>query len=421
LKAGTNRILIGSQGKDQEVLASRTGRRLLQALPVLLISLVVLSLTVPMVLAQEYQPRRPRNLFEFLFGSRERVIEQRRPERPAARPRQRTKSAKARARPPAEPETPVVEKSQTARTVLVVGDFMGNGLAEGLTAAFAQSPEITVVDRTKGSSGFAREDFFDWPNEIKGVIEAEKPAAIVVMLGSNDRQQMRVGEVREQPLTEAWTREYEARSTALATAMQASKVPFVWVGQPSFKPKKMLSDMLAFNDIYRKAVEGAGGTFVDIWDGFVDENGAFVTNGPDINGQPVRLRSNDGINLSKAGKRKMAFYAEKPLYKILGIAPSGAPVPGVAALPQAGPQSRMPVDRTLPVSLNDPELDGGAELLGQKIEKKSKARTAAERLAIEGIAPEAAPSGRADDFKPSASPAAPAAPPAAETTGALRR
>ena len=89
--------------------------------------------------------------------------------------------------------------------------------------------------------------------------------------------------------------------------------------------------MLAFNDIYRKAAEGAGAEFVDIWDGFVDENGAYVSTGPDINGQPVRLRAGDGINLSKAGKRKVAFYAEKPLNKLLGeIA-----MPGVAAFAPA--------------------------------------------------------------------------------------
>ena len=40
---------------------------------------------------------------------------------------------------------------------------------------------------------------------------------------------------------------------------------------------------------------------MDIWDGFVDENGAYVSTGPDINGQPARLRAGDGINLTKAG------------------------------------------------------------------------------------------------------------------------
>ncbi|TIM80838.1 MAG: DUF459 domain-containing protein, partial [Mesorhizobium sp.] len=74
----------------------------------------------------------------------------------------------------------------------------------------------------------------------------------------------------------------------------------------------------------RSTAESHGGEFVDIWDGFVDEEGAFVTSGPDINGQPVRLRTDDGIRVSKAGKRKLAFYAEKPLLKILGMtAPPG--------------------------------------------------------------------------------------------------
>ena len=66
--------------------------------------------------------------------------------------------------------------------------------------------------------------------------------------------------------------------------------------------------------------EAAGGTFVDVWDGFVDEAGKFVITGSDVNGQQVRLRGSDGINLTKAGKRKLAFYAEKDIRKILGDA-----------------------------------------------------------------------------------------------------
>lgn len=380
----------------------------LHAISALLIALTVLAVAAPPLFAQE-QPRRPRNLLEFLFGSRDRTYIEPRRQQPVARPRIRAKSAKARPRAPSEPTIEAVEKLETARTVLVVGDFMGSGLAEGLDAVFAQNPEIRVIDRTKGSSGFAREDFYNWPEEIKALIETEKPATIVVMLGSNDRQQMRIGQSREQLLTENWTKEYQTRSTALATAISERKIPFIWVGQPSFKSKKMLSDMLVFNDVHRQAAEAAGGTFVDIWDGFVDENGAYVTNGPDINGQPVRLRSNDGINLSKAGKRKVAFYTEKPLNKILGIGggPAGA---GIAALPEAGPQSRVPVDRTLPVALDDPELDGGTELLGLKATPKTDAKTAAERLVVEGLAPDPTP-GRADDFfgRPLPAPAATAA------------
>ena len=232
------------------------------------------------------------------------------------------------------------------------------------TAAYAQNPDIKIIDRSDGSSGFVRSDFHDWPADIKMLIEAEKPAAVVIMMGANDRQQMKIGDTKEPPLSDNWTKEYQARTDALVAAIKQRSLPFVWVGLPAFKSAKVSSDLIAFNDIYRKSAESVGGAFVDIWDGFVDENGAFVMNGPDMNGQPVRLRGSDGISLSKPGKRKVAFYVEKPLNKLLGS--DTAPATG---LPEtAGPTApvNIYVDRTAPMAINDPELDGGQQLLGLK-------------------------------------------------------
>ena len=318
------------------------------------------------------------------------------------------------------PQAPVVVKRLDARVVLVVGDFLGSGLAEGLTTAFSENPGIRIVDRTSGSSGFVRDDFYNWPEKIIELIDTEKPAAIVVMLGTNDRQEMLVGEVEETVRSENWTKEYGARTQALAKAIAEKKVPFLWVGVPAFKSSKMLLDMLAFNDIYRAAASSVGAEFVDIWDGFVDENGAYMSNGPDINGQPARLRAADGINLARPGKRKVAFYAEKPLYKLLGETPPTA-VPGSSAPTAQSPSSAVssmaaiaapaqdmdvvvdslddmgPIDPGRPVALRSPALDGGTELLGEVAEPRRGARTPGEKLAIEGIAPPSLP-GRADDF-----------------------
>ncbi|RUM97586.1 DUF459 domain-containing protein [Pseudaminobacter arsenicus] len=340
-----------------------------------------------------------------------------------ARPKARTKTRRATTRPsePRQPvvvETPEVEKLADARTVLVVGDFLSGGLAEGLENVYAENPRVRIADRSNGSSGFVRDDFFDWPKEIGPLIEAEKPAAIVVMLGSNDRQQMRVGKTREAPRSENWIKEYERRTEAFAKVVSTHKVPFIWVGVPAFKSSKMTSDMLAFNDIYRNASEKVGAEFVDIWDGFVDENGAFVISGPDINGQPVRLRSNDGINLTKAGKRKLAFYAEKPLNKILGEAATAGAAASAPALPVLAPDApATPVDRTVPISLSDPELDGGTELLGAP--GAAPAGLPDKKHAVSKTTPEALP-GRADDFTwPRRIPPVAAAP--TETTTVIRR
>lgn len=305
--------------------------------------------------------------------------------------------------PAAAPAAPAIEKAEDASRVLVVGDFLAGGLAEGLAAAYEQNADVLVVNRSNGSSGLVRDDHYDWPANIGAVIEAENPAVVVVMIGSNDRQQMRVEGNREQPRSDAWTAEYERRVTALAKAARDRDLPLVWVGNLPFRPGAMSSDMIAFNDIYRRIVTDAGGEFVDVWDGFVDENGAFAANGPDMNGQPAQLRASDGINVTRQGRRKIAFYVEKPLARLLE---TGADTPGLVRLDPDGelPGGESPgvipavIDRTAPVAIDDLGLDTAAGLLGASLTRPDgEARTSAERLAREGVAPAAAP-GRADDF-----------------------
>ncbi|MFB9344929.1 DUF459 domain-containing protein [Aminobacter aganoensis] len=410
--------------------SSRSGKvalRLTMPLVAAAITLTAIASTAPSpAIAQEGILRRW-SLRDLFMPRRERVdpyILEQPQDQPRKKIRKTPRKPKATAgnvSRPAEPVVPVIEKAADARVVLVIGDFLGGGLAEGLGTVFAENAKIRVVDRTNGSSGFVREDHYNWPEQAKALIEQEKPAAIIVMMGSNDRQQMRVADNREPPMSPAWTKEYAARTEKLAKAIAETKVPFLWVGMPAFKSSKMSTDMLAFNDIYRAATEAAGSEFVDVWDGFVDENGAFVTSGPDINGQPVRLRSDDGINVTRAGKRKLAFFAEKPLNKLLGITPQGMEAVVPASLPQATPgELNVPVniDRTVPVSLSDPELDGGTELMGAQAAPKGDPRSPGEKLAVQGIAP-AAPPGRADDFSwpPKPLPAAQGT----ETTTAIRR
>ena len=360
------------------------------------------------------KPRR--GLLERIFGSNDDEEEQ--------LPPLATKSTRTKAKSRAgaadqvvrvqEPEA--LPKAETARPVLVIGDFMADGVAQGLVTAYSQNPDIEIVGRPNGSSGLVRSDFYDWPVESKALIETEKPVAVIIMVGANDRQQMKIGDTREPPMSESWLKEYEARTNALAAAIKERQLPFIWVGLPAFKSAKISSDLLTLNDIYRKSAENAGGTFVDIWDGFVDENGAFVMNGPDMNGQPVRLRGADGVSLSKAGKRKVAFYVEKPLNKLLGTEAAPALGPGPETVGPIAPAD-IYVDRTQPMAIDDPDLDGGEVLLGATTEPKNLTRTAAERLVVEGV-PSAPAPGRADDFGGAAPPvAAISAPPVAGVGG----
>ena len=376
-------------------------RHLLPAL-VAVVALAIADLSAMPAFAQD--GARPWSLRE-LFMPRNPRRSNPRSEAPpgvVARPRAKSPAARAARKPASpretQPEVVILPKAPDAKTVLVVGDFIAGGLSEGLNDVFAADPNVRIADRSNGSSGFVREDHFDWPGEITGIIEAEKPVAILVVIGANDRQQMRVGEVSQTLRSEGWMREYSARAANFASAVSQTHVPLVWVGTTPFKPSKAASDMLALNEIYRKVAADVGAEFIDVWEGFVDEKGAFVTTGPDISGQPVRLRAGDGINLTAAGKRKLAYYTEKTLRRLLGEGIGPMP-PGPAGIPtvSAEPGGPVPLDRTIPIALDDPALDGGAELLGASVAPASATRSANAKLTVENATP-AAVSGRADDF-----------------------
>ncbi|MFK0642036.1 MULTISPECIES: DUF459 domain-containing protein [unclassified Ochrobactrum] len=310
---------------------------------------------------------RPRTLFDLLFGSRQaqpqRQYQQPAPQRARPKPK-RPKPASPTSRPAsppaASPAVELVEKKPDAKKILVVGDFIGNGLAEGLDVAFASDPDLKVVSRINGSSGFVRNDHFDWPNNIGKILDEEKPAAVVVMIGSNDRQAITEKGMSLPPRSPEWNEEYQKRVAAFLKVINDKHFPLVWIGQPPFRPKGMSQDMLALNEIHRTATEKAGGKFADVWDGFVDEEGNFTQTGFDINGQTARLRGNDGINITSAGKRKLAFYAEKPLRAYLGGAKEeDRPLPATGTHDPS-----KPVDRVAPVSIRDIDKGESGVLLG---------------------------------------------------------
>src|SRR6202790_4089177 len=94
-------------------------------------------------------------------------------------------------------KAPPPEKRETVpeRNVLVLGDGMADWLAYGLEEAYAEQPDMGVIRRHKTFSGLIRYqpkgDPADWAAAAKGILATEKPDAIVVMLGLNDRMPMR--------------------------------------------------------------------------------------------------------------------------------------------------------------------------------------------------------------------------------------
>jgi len=376
------------------------------------------------------------------------------PESPWGPPRPQTFES-TRAPPPRKVETPPTE------TVLVIGDSLADWLGYGLEETFADTPDIGIVRKIKPYAGLvryeARNDAPDWSQAVKDVLAAEKPSAIVVMLGINDRLPLRdrappakgaaapaqgqgataqgqgaatqgqgatapaaspADTARpdgEQPAvaanepqrragsyyefhTDKWAELYDKRIDDMIAALKGKGVPVLWVGLPAIRGTRSTSDMSYLDELYRARAEKVGIPYVDIWDGFVDEAGRYAVQGPDFEGQIRRLRTADGVHFTKAGAVKLAHYVEHDLRRLLSshIVPVALPGPEEQAPKGSAVGARPAIGPVVPLAATGG--GEGGDLLGAPSHPVPAASDPlATRMLSRGDAI-AAPPGRADDF-----------------------
>jgi hypothetical protein len=386
------------------------------------------------------RPPPPRGFFSFpLFGNPGGGGDQYNPfYRPAPPPVESFKAP-----PPRKLDTP------PATTVMVIGDNMADWLAYGLEEVLSDTPDVGVVRNIRPTSGLvrydAKNDSLEWSGVVKDALVNEKPSAIVIMLGLNDRLPFRdkvppksppqsaqgaqpqaqdktaqppadaAKPDGEQPSiatsepqrqgppgsydfhTDKWAELYAKRIDDMIAALKSKGVPVLWVGLPAVYGTKSTSDMSYLDEIFRARAERAGIVYVDIWDGFVDESGRYVTQGPDFEGQIRRLRTGDGVHFTKFGAVKLAQYVAQDLRRVMSshVVPVALPAPeGAPAKPGAGP--RPAVGPVLPLTA-DTSVDSNNLLGDGGRSTPANADPMAVRVLTHGD-PIPAPSGRADDF-----------------------
>jgi hypothetical protein len=198
-----------------------------------------------------------------------------------------------------------------------------------------------------------------------------------------------------------WVELYTRKIEELVSILKSKGVPVLWVGLPAVRGTKGTSDMLFLDALYRDVAGKMGITYVDVWDGFVDDGGRFLQTGPDFEGQIRKLRSADGVYFTKAGARKLAHYTEREIRRVLAA----------RSLPLALPSDQSSPDNSVaikpgvagPRPLAGPVVPlvassvGTDELLGGSGSRPASVDALAARTLVKGE-PLPAPAGRADDF-----------------------
>ena len=132
-----------------------------------------------------------------------------------------------------------------------------------------------------------------------------------------------------------WVELYREKIDEMIGVLKSKGVPVLWVGLPAVRGPKATADTAFLDTLYRDAAGKAGITYVDVWDGFVDEAGRFLQQGPDFEGQIRRLRSNDGVYFTKAGALKLAHYVEREINRLLAARSAPIVLPTEPATPDA--------------------------------------------------------------------------------------
>jgi uncharacterized protein len=391
------------------------------------------------------QSRRSRGLFDW--------FEQPAQPQPERAPAPQVDYSKA---PPPKKADPKAESGVTT-PILVLGDAMADWLAYGLELAYADTPEIGIIRGHRTNSGLIRTEvrsdprgeYPDWPQAARDLIGAQKPKFVLMMIGINDRRRFRetgpaapasrvvkptpppvadgaaleldkpaapdnpretaaAAAAPEPPAvnrnlefrSDAWSEAYSRRIDDTIAALKTSGVPVFWVGLPPLRGQRAAADISFLNDLYRSRADKAGIIYIDVWDGFVDEDGRYAQFGPDVEGQTRRLRTGDGVYYTQAGARKLAHYVQREVQRWLSTpaAPVAVSVPeepkAEAATTRPGPHARPLVGPAVPLlAERGSETD---DLLGGNTRRPSSDAMAAKVLVQGEAIP--APAGRADDF-----------------------
>ena len=129
-----------------------------------------------------------------------------------------------------------------------------------------------------------------------------------MIIGINDRQEIRANGQTYNSLTSGWTEAYQARINEFLSKLRAARKPVIWVGLPPMSKSDYSTAMTQISALHKLAAFSGGAEFLDIYERFLGEDGKYSSYGPDVNGQNARMRKDDGIHFSTAGADKLAFY-----------------------------------------------------------------------------------------------------------------
>lgn len=190
--------------------------------------------------------------------------------------------------------------------ILVAGDSLSGYLGPAISEGLRGFPVDVIQDQRVGT-GLARPDVVDWPAELTAKMDTDTPDVVVLFIGGNDDQDLRVAD-GWLPLArhDEWKQEYQRRIAQLMDITARPGVSVYWIGLPAMGKRHLDAQVDTINSLIRTeaAARPHQVTYVSSGDALNDRDGRFTAYLPGDNGD-VKIRENDGVHPTMAGMKRI--------------------------------------------------------------------------------------------------------------------
>ena len=186
--------------------------------------------------------------------------------------------------------------------VVVVGDSLAQGVGSFAERVFKPSL-VDVVKQGRISTGLARTDYFNWPAQMRLIVDRSRPDLTIVMLGENDAQSLVTpgGQLVAQVGTGDFPPAYEQRVRSFARLATSAGGHVIWVGLPNPRDTRRWDFIERQNGAFQAvADELPNVAYFDTWDTFAAPGGGYTAYYRDGK-QLTLVRADDGVHFNADG------------------------------------------------------------------------------------------------------------------------
>lgn len=200
------------------------------------------------------------------------------------------------------PEVKKESKNAPVGSILTVGDSLMSEVAAGLR--YGLSKDIRLKDIHKSSTGLTNVDYYDWPSVASAAAKKYPSDLIIIHMGGNDGQDMKIGKRFVHVGDSDWQDTYYVRAMTLIKEIKKASPQsrIVWLGLPAMRDAKFARKQDIIRSLQMKAALDSDIEYIDGKKGL----GETYSKEGTYEGKRVVLRRTDGIHYSREGGEVLA-------------------------------------------------------------------------------------------------------------------